>query len=66
MNTYCQQLIASDIASNIAGALLATVQFFFHTLFLLVTFWRGEGGEKESAGDGEEGEKESVGDGEGG
>ena len=39
MNTYRQRLIASDIA----GASLATVQFFSHTLFLLATFWRKEG-----------------------
>ena len=67
VNTYCQQLIASDIASDIA--LLATIQFFSHTLFLLATFWRGGGREEaeiESAGNGEEGEKESTGDGEGG
>ena len=68
MNTDRQRLIASDIASDVAGASLATVQFFSHTLFSLATFWRGgrEEGEKESTGDGEEGEKESAGDGEGG
>ena len=43
-----QRLIASDIASDIAGASLATVQFFSHTLFSLATFWRGgEGGGRE-------------------
>ena len=63
MNTCHQRLIASNIASDVAGALLATIQFFFYTLFSLATFWRGgrEEGEKESAGDGEEGEKESAG-----
>ena len=67
VNTYRQRLIASDIASDVAGTSLATVQFFSHTLFSLATFWRGrEEGEKESAGDGEEGEKESAGNGEGG
>ena len=68
MNTYCQRLIASNIASDVAGASLATVQFFSYTLFSLATFWRGgrEEGEKQSAGNGEEGEKESAGDGEGG
>ena len=32
VNTCCQRLIASNITSNVAGALLATVQFFSHTL----------------------------------
>ena len=45
--TYRQRLIASDIASDIAGASLATVQFFSHTLFSLATFWRGGGGRRE-------------------
>ena len=30
---YHQQFIASDIASDVAGTLLATVQFFSYTLF---------------------------------
>ena len=47
VNTYRQQLIASDIASDVAGASLATVQFFSHTLFSLATFWRGGGEERE-------------------
>ena len=48
VNTYRQRLIASDITSDVAGASLATVQFFSHTLFSLVTFWRGrEGGGRE-------------------
>ena len=70
MNTCRQRLIASDIASDVAGASLATVQFFFpyfvpyfgmspatqNVQFLigLCFRWRLFGGE--------EGKKESAGD----